>query len=362
MALSANYNRPIWPKLYESHEPLYLRSGTGPVYEGALMGQRLGSNLLEPMSARADLLCRGKAMAASDAATSNTQFKIITQAGRLGGFANSAGGDAITANHLGQLVYAVDDNTLALTDGDVGAGPTRSAAGYFAGFMTEAGITTLLIEVEDVPTHMAALWQNGGIAPGAVAAGQGAGDIHVRGVVDVAIASLAAFTVAQTDVTYVENDVVALVLQGTGSQDGFYVVGEVAAGVAPLTRPSWYAAASVHPAKLEFVVAEGQWAGHVWYASATGAITVGTTDPDFYPRRQSGTTAAMVAGAVNVPNVWLKSATLSHISVSYNTLAGTTVGVSAPQAARTAGVPGTGEFDIAGGGSDTSTVDWQITN
>lgn len=40
-------------------------------------------------------------------------------------YENSAAGDAITRSHIGQTVFAVDDNTVALTNGT----NTRSAAG-----------------------------------------------------------------------------------------------------------------------------------------------------------------------------------------------------------------------------------------
>ncbi len=67
------------------------------------------------------------------------------QAGRIAGFNNSEDEDEITEDHYGQIVFAVDDNTLAATDG----GGTRSPAGYFVGFTDLAGADTLTIEIPD---------------------------------------------------------------------------------------------------------------------------------------------------------------------------------------------------------------------
>ena len=44
-------------------------------------------------------------------------------------YANSAGGDAITAANIGAPCYIVDDQTVALTNGGGGGAATRSPAG-----------------------------------------------------------------------------------------------------------------------------------------------------------------------------------------------------------------------------------------
>jgi len=73
---------------------------------------------------------------------------------------------------------------------------------------------------------------------------------------------------------------------------------------------------------------------------------------------QRGTTAALTAGAITVSNVTITAD--SVIMLTHNTQAGTPAPLSAPVAARTVGPPASGDFDIVGGGSDTSTVDWVI--
>jgi len=443
-----------------------------------LVGYRRGTPnyLVEPMSARPDLIPLGISMSddLETAATSTTSSPIACQAGRVGALDNSST-DPVSESDFLSVIYAEDNFTIRRGNGDTGDGPVYSALGLYLGTkvnpetaeeshfvwipeypldlpgaatdadltapveravrggvgvnvadlaaFTVAGHYGLTFAEDDIVflTNQTTADENGPWVVGVVATGvapltrpswwaadtlQATGTVFViqegnggaaglrfvasktdgitvdtdnptlqlvdpppirtvRGVVDAAIADLTAFAVSgagRDGLTYAAGELLLAVLQGTGSADGPYLVGTVAT-TAPLVRPLWWNTGSVQRAKMAFVADEGTaWQGHEWYATATGAITVGTTDPDFYPRVQNGTTAAMTAGAINVPNAWIKSITLSTITVSYNTLAGTTVGVSAPQAARTAGVPGTGEFDIAGGGSDTSTVDWRIGN
>lgn len=288
------------PLVYEKRS-LCLRGGTGKVYRHALMGQRIGSDLLEKMSARPDLICRGIALDTIEDPGADVNTKgLAVQGGRIAGFENSENADEITDDHYGQIVFAVDDNTLAATDG----GGTRSPAGYFVGFDDFAGTETIAIEVPD--NFEAAVARLQGFSP----TSRG-----VRGVVVANVADLEAFTVASNDgLTYAAGQVVLLVNQTDATEDGPYVVGTVAAGVAPLTRPSWWADGSVQAPGAEFRANEGtSWKGTVWYATLAGAVTVGTSEPDFYPRRHSATTSAMVAGVATLNTLWYRSgATVNH--------------------------------------------------
>lgn len=185
-----------------------------------------------------------------------------------------------------------------------------------------------------------------------------------RGVVTSNVADLSAFTVAGNDgLTYSAGQIVLLAKQTTGTQDGPYVVGTVGGGTAALTRPSWWAAASIQPAEVEFVINEGtSWKHSRWFASATGAITVGTTAPAFCPRQQKGTSSALsgTPGTITISNVFLL-ATTSNIQLTPNTPGGTPGILSAPVGSRSAAL-GTGQFVINSSANDTATVDWLITN
>jgi hypothetical protein len=199
---------------------------------------------------------------------------------------------------------------------------------------------------------------------GGTAAGVGATRL-VRGVVTSNVADLAAFTVANNDgLTYAANNIVFLAKQTTGSQSGPYVVGTVAGGTAPLTRPTWWAAASVQPAGTKFRawdVSATTWGGSEWFATASGNITVGTTDPVFYPAEVKATSAALSgSGTADISNTWILSATKSEVLLSH-AVAGGTMG-HLTHGTLTAG-QGTGSFTItSSSATDTSTVTYLIKN
>jgi len=330
------------PMLLEKRT-LCLRGGTGEVFLYALMGQRIGSALLEKMSSRPDLICRGIALDKLEdpGADVNTEAMAV-QAGRISGFTNSEGADEITDDHYGQIVFAVDDNTLAATDG----GGTRSPAGFFVGFDDIAGTETPMIEVPDNFDAAIARLQGFAVA-----------SRDVRGVVAANVADLDAFTVAGNDgLTYAAGQLLLLVNQTSTDEDGPYVVGTVATGVAPLTRPSWWADGSVQAAGVEFKVNAGTaWAGHVWYATLAGAITVGTSAPAFYPRRHSIVTGAMVAGVITPATLWMRTgAAIQHARAA---AAGTAGHVA--YSAATAG-KGTGAITLTSS-SNTETSTHAIT-
>lgn len=204
---------------------------------------------------------------------------------------------------------------------------------------------------------------------------------QARGVVLSNVANLASFTVANNGVTHEAGDIVLLVNQTTGSQDGPYVVGTVAEGSAPLTRPSWWAAASVQPAGVVFEVQAGTFYGlSTWKATVATAITVGTTAPAFYPKtyKQTVTLAAgtytIGAGSTATPDepLFLLSTSLSTVNITRNTAGGTLTGTImyvAPAADRVAGAAGTAVVVVRSAveagtiqNQDTSTLDVLITN
>lgn len=359
-ALARNTVRKGHP-LTNEQRVLYQRASTGIIYHHALVAQRFGSDLCEPVTERADLIVRGVALAKYEDPANSTTNKVAMIAGRFAGFDNSGGDDAITASHYGRLVYAVDTNTLALTDGDTGGGPTRSPAGFFGGFDTFGGVQTLTLIVPDNFETAVAILQE--LNSGGSASPSQESILHTaRGVVLSNVADLAAFTVSgsgRDGLTYVEGDIVLLAAQTTGSQSGPYVVGEVAAGAAPLTRPSWWAAASVQAQSSEFNINAGTvFGGSKWFATVAGAITVGTTAPAFYPRIQRGVSSAMAGtpGAVTITGLWLRSG--GEIVYSRKTTGGTPGHLSRVD---TAGA-GDGQTVITSTGNETSTISYAVVN
>ncbi len=107
-----------------------------------------------------------------------------------------------------------------------------------------------------------------------------------RGVCYANVANLAAFGATTNGITFVENDIVFLPNQTTGTENGPWKLGAVAAGVGPLTRPpNWAAASAIKNGITWQIGGEGTYyAGSTWKAMCTGACVVDTNDPLFMPK------------------------------------------------------------------------------
>ena len=209
---------------------------------------------------------------------------------------NGAGADAITAAHVGRIAYASDDNTVNLTDG----GGTRPAAGKIYG-----------LDGTQVKVDLGApsLWDESDILGGVVHVKV----LRARNVVNGNVANLAAYTVASgagtNDSTLgVENDVVLLVAQTTGTENGLYVIGPVAAGLAALTRvaemPSGF---TILSDEYDVDVASGTVYAHTRWFNTAGVV-IGTTDPAFFPERVN-ISQALVAGTMTITSIPILSVT-----------------------------------------------------
>ena len=92
----------------------------------------------------------------------------------------------------------------------------------------------------------------------------------------------AATTTCDTAVTLVEGDVVLLTEQTAPAENGLYVVGAVASGVAPLTRLEYCKSAAGMPPGTQVFISEGTARGNLVYQLTTNApIVVGTTSLTF---------------------------------------------------------------------------------
>ncbi len=110
-------------------------------------------------------------------------------------------------------------------------------------------------------------------------------DGYVRG----NIANLAAFTVAQSNRTYIAGERVVLMAQTAGAQNGIYVVGTVTAGTAPLTRSTDFDSGAEVSAASGFFIpvrsSRGYGNGRAGIPSmlqvTSGAVTLDTTPITF---------------------------------------------------------------------------------
>lgn len=139
---------------------LNVRGGAAMhIYPGAIIAHRVGSALAEipdPAAKRTDLIVRGYAtneviVAASavdgDGRALDADGKLLSvnvESGIGHDFDTGTGGNEITRDHLGQIAFAYDDNTLYLTDD----GGTLSPAGRIR-FVTDDG--KIALHVDDCP-------------------------------------------------------------------------------------------------------------------------------------------------------------------------------------------------------------------
>lgn len=351
--------------------------------KGALVGVRPGTvRLLEVVldgDPRADLEIvgvyddeRGQIDPITDAGASDEALdaygkaiRVSVRDGDLGNFDTApSGANQILPEHVGQPCFAKNDNTLYLTDN----GGTLSFAGLVGGVNARGKVT--LRNTWDIRND----WKNYSAAAAIKAAFR-----TVRGVVTSNVADLSAFTVAGNDgLTYSAGQRLMLPCQTDTTEIGIYVVGTVAAGVAPLTRAPDMPAGAAYVNGGVIEVSEGTvWRGSSWKVMATGAKVVGTDDPLFYPRSYRKTvtlasgTYTIGAGGGSEP-LFLYSTTTSSVQATRNTAGGTltlTTHYYAPVASRIAGKAGTAAVavlaSVAAGTintADNSTVDVLVEN
>lgn len=196
----------------------------------------------------------------------------------------------------------------------------------------------------------------------------------VRAVITANVSNLAAFNVSiNTDgVVLVANDIVLLTAQTTAAQNGPYVVGTVAAGVAPLTRPAWFPASGTVPTGFALEVGgEGNtFKNTTWKAMrAANSFVVDASDGEFYPLIVSGS-AVLSSGTATITSVPLRSTTSNVVitRIGAGSSASSTI-MYVLSAAPTAGPVGTATFTIRSAlssgsvnTSDTSTLRWTVIN
>lgn len=223
-----------------------------------------------------------------------------------------ANGDSITAADIGKLCYAMDDQTVSK---GTGAG-LRPPVGKIVGYSSTLGVA--------VSVGQPSLWD----ADDVIEPPDQVKIVRARNVVNGNIADLTAYTVASNaavnDATLnVAGDVVLLVAQSTAAQNGLYVVGTVATGVAPLTRhPSMPTGAAFLADQYEINVSVGTVFGHTkWFNAAAG--TIGTNTPSFFPESVTISQVLTAGTAAAIQSIPLLSATKSNIIYTRTATGGT---------------------------------------
>jgi len=354
----------------DTPEAVYPRHLTFPVeasttlYAGTMVATNAAGNAV-PASANSALRvwgrCERTVTQGAVAGVTNPPLLVHSGAFYLN---NGAGAQAISAADVGKYCFAIDDNTVGIGD----------AAGTLplAGVILAIGISGEETGKIGVGFGMASPYQANPLLASASSAFR-ARNIAAAG----NVASLAAFTVAGNDgVTNVAGDVVVLAEQTAPEANGPYVVGTVAAGVAPLTRPDWWSTGTTLKTGVAIAIGgEGTvFKNTRWRALlAAASFVVGTTDPKLYPEEVSGATA-LVAGTFTISTVPIFSANsqvaLTRKIANTSTLTvggyhpttggatGITAGVRGTAAVIVEATVGAGTINVA----DISTLHWTVIN
>lgn len=176
-----------------------------------------------------------------------------------------ANNDSIAAADIGKACYAVDDQTVALSD--------SSEARCFAG---------VILEVVDSKPYV---FMGPAVANPAAASGFDSPSLSlhsVRGASTANIADLSAASTTIDGITYVNGERTLLKNQSTASQNGIYVWSGISAGAGVLTRAEDANGSAEVVAGMLVHVSEGTVAADRFYFLSTNdTITVGSTNLTF---------------------------------------------------------------------------------
>ncbi len=337
----------------DSPSPLVLSfpvAAATTIYAGAMVATDSSGNAV-PAAATSSLKIWGRAkkqvvntVAAGFGGAADLSIEV-----ERGAFFFDASG-SVTESDVGKLCYAVDDKSVATSD----SSGTRPLAGIIFQVDSTFGVGVLL----------------GGASQlgGELTTGTGLGAFFARGVGPTTnVSDLTAFTVASNDgLTYVAGDQVLLYAQTAAKENGPYVVGTVAVGVAPLTRPTWWPDTAVVKTGAKITVGgEGTLFGPSdWkVCAASAAIVVGTDSAALFPR-YVGQQVSLTAGVKSITNVPVLSATKSTAIIDLitaTTATSTTMYTTSSFAASTTGA-GTVIVISKVNGATLSTLDGSTLN
>ena len=120
--------------------------GAVKAFAGALL-MRNSSGYLTKGATALNLVGAGRAEQLVDNSAGNAGDLSIVYKPGIFKFANSASTDQITFADIGKIAWAVDDQTVAKTDGRTSGLPTRSAAGVIIDVDANGAVSVLIDEV-----------------------------------------------------------------------------------------------------------------------------------------------------------------------------------------------------------------------
>lgn len=343
--------------------PDYLRyplSAATKLYQGGMVALN-AAGYVQPPQASGSVVCVGRA--------ENTVDNSLGLAGALTAqigvgcfkWAQGSGADAITISNLYQKCYAIDDQTVGLTNG-YGAGAVRPLAGIVLNVDADNGVWVLMgpelmIDLAQMSMPTMVHTARAVIAsplPSYTAAG------------GVLTATANGALPNQDGVALAVGDAVLVVSGGSVSakDNGLYVVTSLGSSSTTWTlrRPiDWQTGTPIQNGSIVEVREGTAWANSTWKATATGANVVDATDPVFFPRVQTITTAAAVAGVTPANSTaWVLSPASAVIPVPATP--GGTQGIPRVST-QTAGAPGTSSLVVtSSSSSDTSSFRLTVVN
>jgi len=318
-----------------------------------------GSGLAVPVSASSALIVWGRAEKAVDNSSGAAADKYVNvRPGYYWLDTPSSGADQITRAHTGRYCYLSNGYTACLTN----SAGTRPLGGVIVGVSADWGLPSGKVLVA---VGFATPFQSNPLLATAPTA------FTARGVGPSSnVSDLSAFTVASNDgLTFSAGQIVFLYAQTTAAQNGPYVVGTVAAGTAPLTRPDWWPTGGAFVSGQDIRIGgEGTlFKNSVWKATAANGV-IGTDNPAFYPGRVTQQ-AVLVAGTVTLSNVPILSATKTAVIINRTTANTASSTVQYNPSTITPGAPGTASLvvqaQVAAGtinASDVSALNVSIVN
>ena len=259
----------------------FIVEATTTIYAGAMVGTDTNGYAV-PMSANNTLVAWGRCekQVLSAAGSAGTEGSVNVRPGYY--FLNiGTGADAITRANIGALCYAADDNSACLTS----AGGTRPVLGTIVGMgadMADQSSSQVLVAVGPVAGNLA-FPDESAIAP-ILALFLGPHVVRNACFTNQSLTAYVGVTggTPNDGVTNVAGDRILLLGQTTASQNGIYVVGTVATGTAPLTRPADWPTGSNLPGATTVSVSEGvAGAATQWIVTTKAPITIDTTSVAF---------------------------------------------------------------------------------